>query len=442
MALSPTDARIARTFPSYRDFVDDALFHPTWGYYSTGVVRFGEGGHYDTFPTALSPLFGRMVARAAFRLWTRLGRPARFEICELGAGNGQLCLDTLVALDTARPTAAWTRFVAACRYRIVERSTALAARQRATLGPLAARVRWTCADLSRRTRPPARLGASGLVVANEVLDCLAHHKIVRGRDGHARVVFVVPIRSDGRAVARHDLGRVLRAGTRLRYREVALPLDSVRGLRRFLARYCRERLHAARAFPPYFACPEAATLVQNVGRLYRRAEMLWIDYGDLRPFHLGAPAKRRIFAGPPRSGHRIFDAPGRDDITFMVDFSVVAAAARARGLGVTYYGGQGALARVTGVRLGTREIDHITRARAVGWMLDVMGVGAERAWRQGGITWTRAGARGGSLHGGVARDVEEFLGRRPSRFRMMAVSTGPTIFPRSGAASRGRRTGC
>ena len=48
---------------SYSEFVDLALFDPTWGYYSTGGVRFGEGGHYDTYPLALSPLFGRMVAR-------------------------------------------------------------------------------------------------------------------------------------------------------------------------------------------------------------------------------------------------------------------------------------------------------------------------------------------------------------------------------------------
>src|SRR5262252_5897338 len=78
---------------TYRDFVDDALFHPRYGYYATGAVRFGEGGHYDTFPTALSPLVGRMVAGAARRVWIRAGRPARFEVCELGAGNGQLCLD-------------------------------------------------------------------------------------------------------------------------------------------------------------------------------------------------------------------------------------------------------------------------------------------------------------------------------------------------------------
>jgi len=437
-APSPADARLARRFPSYRDFVDDALFHPAWGYYSTGVVRFGEGGHYDTFPTALSPLFGRMVARAALRLWERTGRSSRFEVCEIGAGNGQLCLDTIAAVETGA-TPRWRRFARAFRYRIVERSSALARRQRAKLGRLASRVVWTRADLSRRPAAGAPFGKGGLVIANEVLDCLAHHKVVAG----PRVVFVVPSRR-GRPVTRSGLARPLRRGERLRYREVALPLDVVPGLRAFLARYCPERLAAGRSFPPYFACPAIPTLVGNVARLYRTAEMLWIDYGALRPFHLRAPERRRVFAGPPRSGRGVYDAPGRDDITFMVDFSVVAQAARDAGLAITFYGGQGALARATGVRLGSREIALITRARAAAWMLDVVGLGPEREWRRGAITWTREGARGGSLAAGIARDAEEFLGRRPSRFRMIALSTGPTIFPRRrhGAARPGRRRGC
>src|SRR5437016_174666 len=126
--------RIAGLFPSYRDFVDDALFHPAWGYYSTGQVRFGEGGHYDTFPLSLAPVFGRMLAGYDFRFWQRAGRPARFEIGELGAGNGQLCLDVLIAVAAhARQRRAWQRFAEALRYRIVERSPALITRQRATL---------------------------------------------------------------------------------------------------------------------------------------------------------------------------------------------------------------------------------------------------------------------------------------------------------------------
>jgi SAM-dependent MidA family methyltransferase len=440
-APSRADLRHARRFPSFRDFVDDALFHPRWGYYATGRVRFGENGHYETFPTALSPLFGTMVAGAARRAWIAAGRPRRFEVCELGAGNGQLCLDTVATVRTRATEPAWHGFARAFRYRVIERSPALVARQRAKLGPLATEVAWTRADLSRRRRR-LRLGAHGFVVANEVLDCLAHHKIVRGSDGTARVVFVVPTHG-GRALERPALARLLGAGhgVRVRYREIALPLDTVPGLRRFLARYCPERLAAAKPFAPYFACPDVPRLVRAAGHLYDAAEVVWIDYGDLRPFHLRTPAERRVFAGPPRSGRSLYDAPGHDDVTFMVDFSVVAEAARAAGLRVTYYGGQDGLARAGGVRLDAAAVDLVAQARALGWMLDVVGVGPERAWRQGGLTFTRHGARGGALRAGIARDVEEFLGRRATRFRTMALSNGPTVF-RAGAPSRALRTGC
>src|SRR5436190_399999 len=203
-ASSSTDARRTRDLPSFRDFVDDALFHPRYGYYATGAVRFGEGGHYDTFPTALSPLVGRMVAGAARRFWERAGRPAIFEVCELGAGNGQLCLDTVATVRTRARHPGWRPFARAFRYRVIERSQALIARQRAKLGPLAADVTWTRADLSRRAlRRP--LGATGFVIANEVLDCLAHQKIVPGPDATARVVFVVATRPDGATLSRRAL---------------------------------------------------------------------------------------------------------------------------------------------------------------------------------------------------------------------------------------------
>ena len=422
---------------SFGEFVDVALFHPRWGYYSTGVVRFGEGGHYDTFPTALSPVFGRMVAGAARRFWMRVGRPATFEVCEIGGGNGQLCQDVVATVVTQASEPGWRAFARAFRYRVIERSPALVERQRAKLGALAAHVAWTRADLSRARRPP-RLGRYGFVVANEVLDCLAHHKIVRGTDGHARVVFVVPTRR-GRALDRRMLARALTNGDgAIRYRETALPLSAVPGLRGFLARHCPERVVMARPCPPYFACPTVPMLVRAVGRLYETTETLWIDYGDLRPFHLRAPEHRRVFAGPPRSKRGVYDAPGRDDITFMVDFTVVAQAARDAGLAVTYYGGQAGLAHASGVEIGADDVDRIAEARAVGWLLDVVGLGPERAWRQGGLTWSRRGARGGALRAGIARDVEEFLGRRPTRFRMMAISSGPTVF-RAGDRRRAPR---
>ena len=272
---APEAQRLAALFPSFRDFVDAALFDPCCGYYSTGQVRFGYGGHYDTFPLALAPFFGRMVAQYGFRFWRRAGEPQRFEICELGAGNGQLCLDVLVTVaERARQEVPWSRFARSLRYRIIERSPALIARQQQQLGPLARRVRWTNRDLAQNAPRRLPLGACGIVVANEVLDCLSHHQIVSRRDTTPGVVFVIPVlrraadappgvelvpglRPRQWAVPAAHLPAVLAdegLRRRLRFTEAALPLEVVPGLEDFLRRHYPE-FFCGRRFRPYFACP-------------------------------------------------------------------------------------------------------------------------------------------------------------------------------------------
>jgi SAM-dependent MidA family methyltransferase len=434
--------RVARDFPSFRDFVDDALFHPQWGYYSTGAVRFGVGGHFDTFPLALSPVFGRMVARYAYRSWCRRGRPPEFEICELGAGNGQLCLDVLLAVAEATrggPSGAgWSRFSRILRYRIIERSPALIRRQRQHLGPLAERVVWLRADLAKRRARSAPFASHGLVVANEVLDCLAHHKVIAGGRREPGVVFVVPVMRghDGfaasrlvrgltsreRAVPRDQLGAVLAdpsLRTRVTCREVLLPCRVIPGLSSFVRRHYPE-FFGKRRFPPYFACPAVESIIRNSAQLYRDCEALWIDYGDGRDFHVGSPEHRRIYAGPPRSNTSLYSRPGSDDITFMVDFSVVAAAARRAGLAVDYYGGQAELARRSGVELDQKARDVILHYRALSWMLALIGIGPERSWQQTGLTWGKH-RRGGRIRDDVQSGIEEFLGTKRSKFRLMIL---------------------
>ena len=439
---SPDEARrIAGLFPSYRDFVDDALFHPHWGYYSTGQVRFGEGGHYDTFPLGLSPLFGRMVAQYAYRFWRRAGQPSSFEIGELGAGNGQLCLDALIAVsEHAQRAGAWQRFAAAMRYRIIERSPALITRQRAALGPLARSVVWTNADLSQRAARGAPFATAGVVFANEVLDCLSHHKVVPRPDGPG-VVYVVPSLARGvrlrpgqvtfaagcegmtRAIPRAGLAAVL-ADERLRqhvsFEEVVLPVRLVPELHEFVHRYYPEFFHMD-DFRPYFACPAIARLVRNAAQLYRNSESLWIDYGDTAAFHLVTPERERVFAGPPRSGATIYRAPGRDDITFYVDFTVVATAAQAAGLRVKFFGPQGELARRSGVVIDRAARDLIVRYRTLGWMLALAGVGPEREWRHTGLTWSARHGKGGTLRNDVNKAAAEFVGKRASNFQLMIL---------------------
>ena len=246
-------ARPPRAGLAFSDFVDDALFHPRWGYYSTGNVRFGTGGHYDTYPLALSPLFGEMVAQYAFRAWRRAGMPPRFEICELGAGNGQLCLDTLLWVhERARHDPGWKTFSGRLRSRILERAPALVTRQRQQLGPLAESVVWSRADPARRLPRRVPFGAHGLIVANEVLDCLPHDKVVSQRNGEPAAAFVVPLLA-GRSLDRRGLATAMSSSNlrrRVRFRELLVPIGRVPRLAAFVRRhhpdlFAGRRRHAA-----------------------------------------------------------------------------------------------------------------------------------------------------------------------------------------------------
>jgi hypothetical protein len=243
--------------------------------------------------------------------------------------------------------------------------------------------------------------------------------VVVGGGGRTGVTFV-EARLGGRRLSRARLARAMAAGRRVRFTEVVRPLGAVRGLRAFLERNVPELLRAdGPARPAYFACPQTEPFLRNAARLYARSEAVLIDYGDTRAFHLRAPEGRRLVAGPPRSGHDVYAAPGRDDITVMVDFTLVRGAAARAGWRVVAYGPQALLARGTGVRFDRAARQLIVRARALGWLLGTLGVAPEGAWRTGALGWSAAGPRRESLERVVERDVDEFLGRRPTPFRLV-----------------------
>jgi hypothetical protein len=60
-------ASVKEYFPSFYDYLDTVLFHPTAGYYSSGRVNFSSD--YQTFPIALYPSFGQMITEHMFQMW-------------------------------------------------------------------------------------------------------------------------------------------------------------------------------------------------------------------------------------------------------------------------------------------------------------------------------------------------------------------------------------
>jgi NADH dehydrogenase [ubiquinone] 1 alpha subcomplex assembly factor 7 len=83
-------------------FMQECLYHPEHGYYTRGLNFIDpESPHGRDFTTApeLTPLFGHCVAVWVLREWKRLGKPARFNLVEVGGGRGILMRDVLAVLE-------------------------------------------------------------------------------------------------------------------------------------------------------------------------------------------------------------------------------------------------------------------------------------------------------------------------------------------------------
>jgi len=158
-------SRIRKEGPiSFRDFMDEALYHPEFGYYTSARNPIGRQGDFYT-SSDLDPIFAKLLARKFSRMAAALGiAPESFTILELGAGRGLL----------AREILQHQRF----RYSILERSASMRERQREHLKGFD--VDWLD-DL-----PP---GLTGCIFSNEFFDALPVRRIVR-RNGVLREIFV------------------------------------------------------------------------------------------------------------------------------------------------------------------------------------------------------------------------------------------------------------
>ena len=290
-------------------FMQMALYHPEFGYYTRAPRRTGRSGDFYT-SVDVGPQFGALLAAQIDEMRRVLADAgaSRFDLVEVGAGNGQLARDVLDAAASAHPA-----LHAAARLTLVETSPAARAAHPDTLGPHRDRLHASTAALPDRV--------SGVIVANELLDALPTHAVAMTADG-LREVYVD---ADGG-----------------RFFERAGPPSSPA-----LGRY----------FDRLGSTPEpgwrgevnlaAVDWMRNASRSLTRGFLVLIDYGH---------AARELYAGHHASGtlttfqRHLVDAagadpdrrdgpawladPGERDITSHVDFTSIELAARDEGLEV------------------------------------------------------------------------------------------------------------
>jgi SAM-dependent MidA family methyltransferase len=193
-------AEAAHTFYSFRQFIDTVLYHPRWGYYTSGQATIP--GSFLTYPYLLSPYFGRMVAEHAIRMRQHmvkagaLGPDEQFTVLEMGGGEGPLAQDFLdYVLAKAKTNQSWRDFQRHLRYIGVDISPAMIDRQKRRLAdpkyqPLFQAV---VGDV----REPVTLGGlsslKGLAFANELIDTFGSHKVLLSATEAPEAAFVLPL---------------------------------------------------------------------------------------------------------------------------------------------------------------------------------------------------------------------------------------------------------
>ena len=265
------------------------LYAPGLGYYVSGTRKFGTDGDFVTAPELTSLFGGALAAQVAEVLGRTQG-----DVIELGPGTGRLAADILAALAT--------RDALPAHYRLLEVSPDLRARQREHLQrsvpALMPRVEWI--DVL-----PERW--QGALIANEVLDAVAPHVVVRRHD------------------VWHERGVAL-DGPRLTL--VDRPLAEGRLLDAARSRFPAQGDYASEINPA------AEALVTSLARRCAAGALLVIDYGfpAVEYYHpqrnagtLMAHYRHRAFAD-------VLFLPGLADLTAHVDFSAIAQRGVAAGM--------------------------------------------------------------------------------------------------------------
>jgi SAM-dependent MidA family methyltransferase len=140
-------------------FMEQALYHPEHGYYSSDRAEIGRRGHYFT-NVSVGPLFGQLLAFQFAETWRQLGETDNFVVVEQGAHHGEFVRDVLQFVQPRFP-----EFFGALRYRIIEPFSKLQDRQSQTLAAFRDRVEW------RKTLDELEFFI-GIHFSNELLDAM------------------------------------------------------------------------------------------------------------------------------------------------------------------------------------------------------------------------------------------------------------------------------
>ncbi|MBD2042759.1 class I SAM-dependent methyltransferase [Microcoleus sp. FACHB-672] len=283
------------TFAEYMDLV---LYHRQHGYYATNQVNIGTKGDFFTSPH-LGADFGELLAEQFFEMWEILGKPAPFQLVEMGAGQGLLAADVLKYLHKH-----YFDFFEVLEYVIVEKAAALIEEQKHILSKLlrfGANLRWC-----RWEEMPAE-SITGCFFSNELVDALPVHQFLI-KDGQLKEIYITN-NSISPALFKEETGE-------LSTPEIAKYFEFV-GIDLLGGSYedgYRSEVNLA-----------ALEWMQTVANRLQRGYVLTIDYGYLAERYYSRQRREGTLQCYYQHAHHNdpYINVGRQDITAHVDFTAL-----------------------------------------------------------------------------------------------------------------------
>lgn len=151
---------------SFKDYMDLALYHPIYGYYTSNNSKIGPTGDFITAPE-IGPLFAYTIAKQISPIIKDyINTNQEITILEFGAGTGQLAYDLLTQLDKLNSLPN--------KYYIIDLSPDLKNRQQKKLTEIIKKhknkleIIW----LDKLPEDNNSNNINSIVIANEVLDAM------------------------------------------------------------------------------------------------------------------------------------------------------------------------------------------------------------------------------------------------------------------------------
>lgn len=290
---------------TFAEFMNLALYHPTYGYYTTGKSDIGKHGDFYTSPHVHSA-FGSVVGNFILKSFQLLDED-ELTIVEIGAGKGFLALDILNHIKAQSPSC-----YARLKYYIVERNNYSIKESEGKLKEHLDKIKWF-SDIGELDNENIR----GVIISNELFDALPFHRLKYANGGIAEIYVTL---ENGQLTETLDK-----------------PSNN------YIEKYLKNKGIELLEGQEFEINPSFEKLLKQIDETLQKGFILSIDYGYLTPELFSSERMKGTYKCIYR--HKINEQPytniGEQDITAHVDFSNLIKVGESFGLNKVHYTTQG-----------------------------------------------------------------------------------------------------